>query len=99
MPLNCPRNIPDYDACLDCRLRYENQCRANLPVSQNLADILTEEERISILENKRGTSVSIVTISHQDYQQLQRLILSLQEKIETHISATVGKKNKYKVYK
>ncbi len=100
MPSNCPLGYRlDYNDCLDCRHRHENECWANLPISQKLSDILTLEERIAILEDrKEAPPVNIVTISHQDYQQLQRLILSLKEKLESHITSS-GKKNKYNEYK
>jgi len=87
MPLNCPRNIPDYNYCLHCGSRHGNECWVNLPVSQKLADILTIEERIAILEDRKEVpEVNIVTITKDDLQQLQRLLLHLQEKLDSHIS-------------
>ena len=91
MPLNCPRNILQYNYCLVCGSRHDNECWANIPVSLKLADILTIEERISILEDrKESPPVNIVTITRDDYQQLQRLILSLKEKLETHLKTSKG---------
>ena len=100
MPLNCPKKRLPYNACLDCHFRNDNECWANLPISQKLADILTITERVSILEDRKETpAVNIVTITKQDYQQLQRLILSLKEKLESHITQGVtSKKKKFKDY-
>ena len=97
MPLNCPQNRLEYNACLSCGRRHGNECWAIPQVSQKLADILTVEERISILEDRKEVpEVNIVTLSHQDYQQLQRLILSLKEKLETRIDSSKRKvKPKY----
>jgi len=98
MPLNCPRNFLKYNDCLDCRHRHENKCWFNVPIVQKLSDILTIEERIAILEDRKEVPpVDIVTISRQDYQQLQRLLLLLEEKINSHIDKTKGRN--YKDYK
>jgi hypothetical protein len=83
MPFNCPRFYPEYNACLGCRNRHDNDCWANLPITQKLSDILTIEERVGILEDRKEIpAVNVVTITKQDYQQLQRLLLSLQEKVD-----------------
>lgn len=94
MPINCPRNRLQSDACLECDSRLNNRCTSS---HENLAEILTIEERVSLLEGrKESPEVNIVTISYKDYQQLQRLILSLQEKVESHITKEVSiKKKKY----
>ena len=102
MPLHCPKFTQDYNdfyskynACLDCNKRHDNECWAIPQASVKLADILTIEERIAILEDRRESpEVNIVTISRQDYQQLQRLILSLKEKLETHIGESSSLKRK-----
>ncbi len=99
MPLECPRFILEYNtyfskynACLDCRNRHDNQCWYNIKSSRNLSDILTIEERINMLEDKQEVpEINIVTITKHDYQQLQRLLLSLQEKLNSHIEKTQGK--------
>ncbi len=86
MPLNCSLHFSLYNDCLSCRYLHENECWAKLPVARKLTDILTIEERIAILEDRREIPpVDIVTITRKDYQQLQRLILSLEEKLNTHI--------------
>ena len=96
MPLNCSRYMLKYNDCLDCRYRTKNECWANSPVSLKLADILTNEERIAILEDRKEVpEVNIVTITHEDYQQLQRLILILKEKVEKHVGETKKKKSKF----
>lgn len=85
-PLHCQRGLLEYNACLSCRYRDKNKCNLNMPVTVKLADILTIEERVAILEDRKEVPpVNIVTISRQDYQNLQRLILALQEKINSHI--------------
>ena len=90
MPYNCPKRFPEYNACLGCRYQHESDCWANLPVAVKLSEILTMEERVSILEDrKEAPAVNVVTITKQDYQQLQRLILSLQEKLDTYITKTL----------
>lgn len=106
MPLHCPRQIPGYNACLDCRNRHDNECwadmggvvfangerRSGMPVSEKLANILTIEERIALLEDRPEVPpVDIVVISHKDYQQLVRFMQVLEEKINAHTIAT-GKK-------
>ncbi len=97
MPQNCPNFNQRYNACLDCRNRHQNECWANFPIVEKLVDILTTEERLAILEDRKETPpVNIVTITHDDYQQLQRLILMLKEKLESHIDKT--KPKKYKDY-
>jgi hypothetical protein len=106
MPLNCPKFTQQYNsyyarynACLDCGSQHGNECWFNFPTAQKLADILTLEERVAILEDrKESPEVNVVTISHQDYQQLQRLILSLQERIDSHIGLTIAKKKGYTHY-
>lgn len=97
MPLNCPKYRLEYNTCLDCRYRHENECWANLPIPKKLSPILTAEERIAILEDRKETpDVNIVTMTHNDYQQLQRLIMSLKEKLESHIEKDVSIKKRYK---
>lgn len=100
MPLNCTKYRLKYNDCLDCRYRHENECWANIPIPQKLSSVLTMEERVAILEDrKEPPDVNIVTISKQDYQQLQRLLLSLQEKLDSHINKNVSSKKKYNDYK
>ena len=101
MPLNCSRGLLEYNACLNCRYQHMNECWFNLPITIKLSDILTLSERIAILEDrKEPPEVNIVTISKQDYQQLQRLILSIQEKINSHVDATAtGNKYTYDTIK
>ena len=87
MPYNCPKQYPEYNACLGCRHQHESDCWANLPVVLKLSEILTMEERVSILEDREETpAVNVVTITKKDYQQLQRLLLSLQEKLDSHFT-------------
>jgi len=98
-PQSCPKFTQNYNsyysrynACLDCGNRHENECWFSFPISVKLSDILTLEERVAILEDrKESPEVNIVTITHQDYQQLQRLILSLEEKINSHIDKDIEK--------
>ena len=100
MPLECPRFARDYNtyfskynACLDCRYRHDNECWYHVRDSRKLADILTINERVAILEDRKETpEVNIVTMTKQDYQQLQRLLLTLHEKLNSHIDKTQGKK-------
>ncbi len=99
-PLNCPRWTRDYNkgfkgynACLSCGSRHDNECWVIPQGSQKLSDILTLEERVSILEDrKESPEVNVVTISKQDYQRLQKLLLLIEERINTHIEKTTGKK-------
>lgn len=104
-PLDCPKGFLEYNACLGCSKRHKakltsgDECWARMPISEKLANILTLEERIAILENRKEVPpVDIVTITYQDYQQLQRLILSLEEKINSHIDKTKSKKKSYNKY-
>lgn len=61
-----------------------------------LSHILTNDERVSILEDrKESPEVTIVTITKNDLQQLQRLILSIQEKLNTHLEKTKGTSEYY----
>ncbi len=86
MPLNCPRLFAKYHDCLTCDFRHENECWASKPF-RPLRDILTTEERICILEDRKEVpEVNIVTLTHKDYQQLQRLLLSIQEKLYSHLA-------------
>ncbi len=99
MPLECLAYTRDYNyayseynACVGCKHRHENECWYQVTIPRKLADILTINERIAILEDKQSNpEVNIVTLTKQDYQQLQRLLLSLQEKIDSHIEKTQGK--------
>ena len=96
MPLNCPNYWLEYNACLSCRSRVDNRCCFSTNSPRKLSDILTVEERVSILEDKGGVPpVDIVTISRADYQQLQRLLLLLEEKINKHIEKTPRRKYKH----
>lgn len=101
MPLNCPlftsaylSYFARYNACLGCGKRHENECWADLPIARSLSDILTIEERVAILEDRKEVPpVNIVTMSRKDYQQLQRLLLLLEERINSHIDRTEGNKD------
>ena len=97
-PIHCQRGLLQYNACLSCRYRDGDKCNLNMPITVNLADILTLDERLSILEDRKEVPpVNIVTITRQDYQNLQRLILSLQERLLAHIdkSKKTGKKYEF----
>ena len=96
MPLYCPKDRLKYNACLDCFDQWENKCHVNSPFTQNLADILTDDERISILEDKPVVpKEEIIMLTHEGYEGLQRSIKSLRnevrflkEKLESHIDKT-----------
>ncbi len=97
MPLECPNGFAQYNACLSCGYRHENECWTSKPF-RALRDILTIEDRICLLEDRKEVpEVNIVTMTHKDYQQLQRLLLSLQEKLYNHLAqqSTTKRRSKY----
>ena len=88
MPINCPTYRLEYNDCLSCRSRVDNRCCFNNHLPRKLSEILTVEERVSILEDKGGVPpVDIVTITRKDYQQLQ--------KINKYVDKTPRQKSKH----
>ncbi len=66
MPLECPKftraynsAFSEYNACLSCGSRHGDECWLSRP-SRKLADILTTDERISILEDRLGWEEGII---------------------------------------
>lgn len=98
MPLNCPRDMFEYNDCLGCRHRSEKECLALVTVSRPLSDILTMEERINILEDrKENPAVNIVTITKEELRNWQRSLIFLTEKVqrmEVYVSKIKAKKGK-----
>lgn len=51
-PIECPKLFVEYNACLDCRFRHDYECWQGRPIK--LKDVLTVDERVSILEDIRN---------------------------------------------
>jgi len=59
MPLNCPKHYSEYNACLECGCKHGKECVrfTPTPIVEKLSDILTLEERISLLEDKDSPQI------------------------------------------
>ena len=95
MPTNCPLHYDEPDACNDCRNRIDDKCWVYTLAPVQISDILTDTERVAILEAKDKTPLNITTVPLKDYQALQRRVLLLEEKLNTHIGKTAKVKSKY----
>ena len=80
MPLNCPKKYLETARCLICPDNKEGYCRALCPPKECkrlIKDILTTDERISILESQ------IVNIRYlEDVEEIESRLVSLESRIE-----------------
>lgn len=96
MPSNCPKSFLEYNDCEDCTWKDGTDCwtdrkRFGRPVP--LLNILTDDERLRLLEDNVKHTVEVTTIPRHLYdQQMTRLIeqgrnLTLLERtLKSHIS-------------
>ena len=94
MPIYCPIHNLAYDACKGCRNRDDRKCTASPFYPMALASFLTTEERLAILEDNL-TQKAETNITKKDFQNLQRRILLLEEKLTQHIDKSAEPKSKY----
>ena len=73
MPLNCPMDFLEHDACRGCRFHHDGGCRSNLPILQKLSDILTIEERLSLLERQEPQEVVHRHIHYQSTKKVEKI--------------------------
>jgi len=86
MPINCPRGFSAYNDCLTCYSRRKNQCFSSLLYPRDLSDLLTTNERISMLEDREALRPEEPkwTASQWDYvQQLKGQMLHLEKKVDS----------------
>ena len=105
MPLECPAFTQDYNyayssynACLDCRYKHDDECWYYIKSPQKLSDILTTNERLAILEDKKEIQpVFRPRPVDKEIDQLKAQILYLQNKLNEHIDESKTGKNKDKL--
>ena len=92
MPSNCPAKIPQYNYCYICLHVYKDECWFNSLVPRKLSDILTTDERLTLLEDRPEMPR---VIADRDYQSLKDCLLLLEEKLNSHIDKTAKPKSQY----
>ncbi len=101
MPLECPAFTQDYNhayspynACLDCRYKYGNECWYYTKSPHKLSDILTVEERLAMIEDKKEIQpIFKPRPVDNEIDRLKSQVLNLQNKVNEHID-----KNKHFKY-
>ena len=101
MPINCPRDFLEQDACLDCYYKQGNECWGIVNTPRRLSTILTLEERIVMLEESREPqTVDLIhrtsDMSKKEFDHLEQTY-RLAKYLE-HIEKSKPKR-KYKEYK
>lgn len=89
MPLECPSFTQDYNyayshynACSDCRYRHDDECWYHIKAARKLSDILTTNERLAILEDKKEIQpVFKPRPVDKEIDQLKGMVLYLQNKV------------------
>ena len=94
MPVNCPINELTYNACVTCRNLHNGKCFYDSLASRLIGDILTDRERIAIIEDKLATTPSPAA-NNTMYSQLLKRVLLLEEKLNAHLDKTAKPKSKY----
>ena len=101
MPLECPAFTQDYNhayspynACLDCRYKYGDECWYYTKSPRKLSDILTTAERLAILEDKKEIQpIFKPRPVDKEIDRLKAQVIYLQNKLNTHIDKK--RKSKY----
>lgn len=95
MPINCPINIPHYNACLVCRNRGGKACVVKWFLSVPLTDILTTGERLAILEDSDKPDDPEWSVKQWKYvKELKGQVIFLQNKVN-ELLKTRKQKSKY----
>jgi len=95
MPLNCPNHYLEYNACLECGCKHGKECWrfTPTPIVEKLSDILTLDERVSLLEDKDGPRIvehihRTSDMSKQEFDLLLQtagLVKYLNKELEKHL--------------
>jgi hypothetical protein len=88
MPINCPKNRIDYFGCILCGENKEGYCWALCPPKsekRSLKEILTPDERMSLLEDKVSNIQYLETIENLEERlaSLESLSYDIQRRIQS----------------
>ena len=100
MPVNCPINEPAYNACLACNNYHKGKCFYDNMEPRFIRDILTDREQLAIMEDRLiedrlATTPTPAANLKNDYNQLLKRVLLLEEKLNAHLDKSIKPKSKY----
>jgi len=105
MPLECPAFTQEYNqaysphnACSDCRYKHEDECWYHIKTPIKLSEILTTNERLAILEDKKEIQpVFRPRPVDKEIDQLKAGYIHLQNKLNEHLDKSKTAKNKDRI--
>ncbi len=98
MPLRCPIQKYEYDACIGCRERLGQDCWVYAPDAIELDKILNIVERVSILEDSLKPISQEPEWSKNQWQyvlQLQGQVTFLQKKVSELLNRKPKKRSRW----
>lgn len=98
MAINCPLrpSSPDYPEATDCLSCFNNRdgkCHWFYP-GKPLNQILTVEERLTILERQTKPETPVASPTFQMLDQLKGLVMDLQNRLNDHVDRAKKRKDK-----